>query len=44
MDPIFFMVIMSILTLFGLASVAWGVDSTEESTDPRRPAYPVGLD
>ena len=44
MDPIFFLVITAILAAFGLASVAWGVDSRDGSADPRRQAYPVGLD
>jgi hypothetical protein len=44
MDPIFFLSIMTLLAVFGLAAVTWGVDSTEESADPRRPFYPVGID
>ena len=47
MDPTFFLAIisiMSILAVLGLAAVAWGVDSTDGSADPRRQTYPVGLD
>jgi hypothetical protein len=44
MDPIFFAVIISIFAALGLASLAWGVDSTDGSSDPRRQTYPVGLD
>ena len=44
MDPIFVLAIMSILAIFGLAAVTWGVDSRDGSADPRRPAYPVGID
>ena len=44
MDPIFFAACISILAALGLASIAWGVDSTDGSADPRRQTYPVGLD
>jgi hypothetical protein len=44
MDPIFFAAFISILAALGLASIAWGVDSTDGSADPRRQTYPVGLD
>jgi hypothetical protein len=44
MDPILFMAIIAVFAVLGLASIAWGVDSTEGSTDPRRQSYPVGLD
>ena len=44
MDPTFFLAIIAIFAALGLASVAWGVDSTDGSADPRRQSYPVGLD
>ena len=44
MEPTFFLAIISILAALGLASIAWGVDSTDGSADPRRQSYPVGLD
>ena len=44
MEPIFVLAIMSLLAVLGLAAVTWGVDSTDESADPRRPFYPVGID
>ena len=31
------------LILFAIASVKYGVDSREESTDGRRSPYPVGI-
>ncbi len=31
------------LVAFALLGVRWGVDSRPESTDPRRPDYPVGI-
>ena len=37
------LVLMVVLALFALAAARWGVDSREDSTDPRRPDYPVGL-
>ena len=44
MDPTFFLAIISIFAILGLASIAWGVNSTDGSADPRRQTYPVGLD
>ena len=44
MDPTLLLAIISILAVLGLASVAWGVDSTDGSANPRRQVYPVGLD
>jgi hypothetical protein len=44
MDAFFLLAIMTILAVFALAAVTWGVDSREGSTDPRRSRYPVGLD
>ena len=35
--------LMIVLTLFALAAHLWGADSRDESDDPRRPDYPVGL-
>jgi hypothetical protein len=29
--------------LLGVAAFAWGVDSRDGSTDPRRSPYPVGI-
>jgi hypothetical protein len=37
------LVILLLLTAFSLASFVFGVDSRDDSTDPRRPAYPVGI-
>ena len=37
------LIILGVLLLFALISVAYGVDSREESSDPRGPVYPVGL-
>jgi hypothetical protein len=31
------------LAAFAVLSVRYGVDSRPESRDPRRPAYPVGI-
>ena len=36
--------LMIVLGLFALAAVRWGVDSREESSDGRRPEYPVGIE
>ena len=30
-------------TILGVAALGWGVDSSDSSSDPRRPAQPVGL-
>ena len=38
------LVIMIGFTVLGLAGIAFGVDSRDESSDPRRSAYPVGID
>jgi hypothetical protein len=37
------LVILGALVVLSALSVAYGVDSREGSTDPRRPVYPVGL-
>jgi hypothetical protein len=37
------LVILGALVVQSDLSVAYGVDSREGSTDPRRPVYPVGL-
>ena len=34
---------MAALAVLGILATAWGVDSRDESPDPRRPAYPVGI-
>jgi hypothetical protein len=38
------LLIMIGFAVLGLAAIAFGVDSRDESTDPRRQPYPVGLD
>lgn len=44
MDIFLGLVLMTIgFAVFAAASATWGVDSREESSDPRRPSYPVGL-
>jgi hypothetical protein len=35
--------IMIAFAVLAAAAATWGVDSREESPDPRRPSYPVGL-
>jgi hypothetical protein len=37
------LIIMAAVALLGIAATAWGVDSRDESADPRRPAYPVSI-
>jgi hypothetical protein len=37
------LVVLAVLVVLSVLSVAYGVDSRDESTDPRRPIYPVGL-
>jgi hypothetical protein len=37
------LIILLALTLFAVLSAIFGVDSREESTDPRGPFHPVGL-
>jgi hypothetical protein len=44
MDLMLVPMVMVILAILGLAAVTEGVDSRDESSDPRRPAYPVGID
>jgi len=36
--------VMAAITVLGILAMTWGVDSRDESPDPRRPAYPVGLE
>ena len=31
------------LVVFAILGARWGVDSRPESSDPRRPDYPVGI-
>jgi hypothetical protein len=38
------LLLMIVLGLFALAAARWGVDSREESSDRRRPEYPVGIE
>jgi hypothetical protein len=38
-----FAVIFIVLAVFAALSVRFGVDSRIDSTDPRRPDYPVGI-
>jgi len=40
---VFFALVATVLALFDFAAVRWGVDSTVDSTDPRRPAIPTGI-
>jgi hypothetical protein len=35
---------MIVTAIFALAAMAYGVDSRDESADPHRAAYPVGID
>jgi hypothetical protein len=35
--------IILFLALLGVAAQAWGVDSSDSSSDPRRPIRPTGL-
>ena len=37
------LLVILLLTVLGLAATTIGVDSSDSSTDPRRPATPVGL-
>jgi len=36
-------IIFGVLVVLSMISVAYGVDSREDSSDPRRPVYPIGL-
>jgi hypothetical protein len=38
------LVFMIGFAVLGLAAIAFGVDSRDDSTDPNRAAYPVGID
>jgi len=42
MDAVELMLVILLLTVLGLVA-QFGVDSSDSSTDPRRPARPVGL-
>ena len=37
------LIIFALMLLFGLAAVVSGADSRDESRDPRRAEYPVGI-
>ena len=37
------LVILGALIVLAVISVAYGVDSRDDSSDPRRPIYPIGL-
>ncbi|HET9346743.1 MAG TPA: hypothetical protein VFO05_13700 [Candidatus Limnocylindrales bacterium] len=37
------LVIILFLAVLGIGAQAWGVDSSDASTDPRRPFSPIGL-
>jgi hypothetical protein len=39
-----FIVVLVISAAFAFAAQRWGVDSREDSPDPRRPEYPVGIE
>lgn len=41
---VFFIAGFVALGLVGRAAMLWGVDSREDSPDPRRPDYPVGIE
>ena len=36
-------VLLAVLTILAILADRFGVDSREESRDPRRPGYPVGI-
>ena len=38
------LIIFALILVFGAIALAFGVDSREESSDPRRSDYPVGLE
>ena len=38
------LVIFGLILVLGALALAFGVDSREESSDPRRSNYPVGLE
>jgi len=40
---IILLAITGALVLLGIAATYWGVDSRDESSDPRRPSYPVSM-
>ena len=37
------LIVMAALAVLGIAASTWGVDSRDESADPRRPSYPVSI-
>ncbi len=37
------LIVLGALLVLSVISVAYGVDSRDGSSDPRRPIYPVGL-
>ena len=41
---IILLIVMAALFVLGIAATAWGVDSRDESGDPRRSSYPVGIE
>ncbi len=43
MEGLVFAVVTAIFAALGIAAHKWGVDSRDESTDPRRSPYPVSL-
>ena len=38
-----FLIVFIVLTVFAILAEGFGVDSRDESADPRRLEYPVGL-
>ena len=40
---IILLIVMGALVLLGIAATYWGVDSRDESADPRRSSYPVSI-
>lgn len=43
MAILFFLLPLAILALLGVAALRWGVDSRSETSDPRGPQTPIGL-
>ena len=41
--PMIGLIVLGVLFFIAIISVAYGVDSRDESPDPRRSSYPVGL-
>jgi hypothetical protein len=37
------LLLILLVTLLGIGALTWGTDTSDSSTDPRRPQSPVGL-